>query len=147
MAAEQTLIKRRSRHSKTEPKPLIVRIPWLVWLIGILGLMAAAFLAGWFIALGPVNTALRQLHQDIQAEQAHRPLVIHPLNLWSALGGFVLGMLVMTLGNRWLRPRPANVRNEKAPVFRDDDSEEPVPVESQDPGAFRDAIRPESEPG
>lgn len=68
--------------------------------------MAAAFVTGWLTALGPVSQALAQLHRDIRAVQAHRPLVLHPLNVWSGLGGFVLGMLVMAMGNHWLRPSP-----------------------------------------
>lgn len=85
-------------HRRTSPRSRLVLV---LLAISVVGLMGLSFLAGWLIALGPVHQALGQLHKDIAAVQARRPLVLHPINWWAALGGFVLGMLVMVVGNHW----------------------------------------------
>ncbi len=98
----------------------------------VLALMGISFFAGWLVALGPVSQALQQLHRDIQAVQAHRPLILHPLNFWTGLAGFVLGMLVMAGGNRWLRaksaPTPASISHPDEEPSDDNPSEAPVPA-------------------
>ena len=92
------------RRAKPGRRPSIKGFSAVGMGLGVLGLMTASFLAGWVAALGPVHRALNQLHQDIRAVQAQRPLVVHPINLWAGLAGFVVGMLVMAIGNHWLRP-------------------------------------------
>ncbi|MCL6564708.1 MAG: hypothetical protein K6U87_17065, partial [Firmicutes bacterium] len=51
-----------------------------------------------------VIPALRQLHQDIAAVQARRPLVVHPLPLWSGALGFAAGAWVAWRVTSWRRP-------------------------------------------
>lgn len=121
MAIEPPQVPRRSRRPAALGSALrALRWPWLAGALVVLGLMAASFFAGWVLALGPVGQALAQLHRDIQAVQSHRPLIVHPLNWWSGLGGFVLGMLVMSFGNHWLKARPKLLDPLEAPRSPDD---------------------------
>lgn len=82
--------------------------------------MALSFVAGWLVALGPVQQAIIQLHRDIRAVNAQRPLVVHPINFWAGLAGFIIGMLVLAVGNRVLAGsakggRPTEFAEETAP--------------------------------
>ena len=116
MAAQEPSLRRAARHSASQPTPPRFRLTRLMGIVIVLGLMGASFFAGWFSALGPVAQALGQLHRDIQAVQAHRPLVVRPLNFWSALGGFVLGMLVMSAGNHWIRSKSTSDTIASTPI-------------------------------
>jgi hypothetical protein len=79
--------------------------PWWVLLgLAVMALMALAFFAGWLAGVGSVVPALRQLHQDIAAVQARRPLVVHPLPLWSGALGFAVGAWVAWRVASWRRP-------------------------------------------
>lgn len=79
--------------------------PWWALLgLTVMALMAVAFFAGWLVGVGSVIPALRQLHQDIAAVQARRPLVVHPLTLWSGALGFAVGAWVAWRVATWRRP-------------------------------------------
>ncbi len=93
-------LSRRSLHRR-RASTIAWRLPALA--VVMLALMALSFIAGWLVALGPVHQALIQLHRDIRAVNARRPLIVHPINFWVGLVGFVMGMLVLAVGNHLLR--------------------------------------------
>lgn len=87
----------------------------LTFAFAILLVAGAAFLAGWLVALGAVHHALATLNADIRAVNRHRPLKVTRVNFLPGIVGFVLGMLVVVVGRRLLRPAPPEYTNDPDP--------------------------------
>lgn len=90
------------RYRPSLPSATVRQAFWMALLV--LLIAGAAFLAGWLVALGAVHQALATLHRDIIAVNRRRPLRVTRINFGAGILGFFLGMLVVVVGRRILKP-------------------------------------------